>query len=464
MSTLNESSAAPEGLGAEQAKVRAGRIATETGQAPGQSAEGPPEKGAGPEPPPAGGTEEDESALPPLRKNHDFQKLWIGAGLSQFGGRVSAIAYPLLIIWHGKSVAEAGLVSFAALLPNLLVQLPAGVLVDRVDRRRAMITCDAAAFIAMAAVVATLLSGRLWVPLIMAAAFIEGSGTICYRLAERAAIRNVVRRDQLSTALSRNESRGQASGLLGNPVSTALFTLQPWLPFAVSGLGRVGAYIGLVRIKTPFQQPGTTGRPRNLRAELAEGFRWLWGQRFMRSAVALVAGTNILFQIMSLTLVVTVRQHHGSPLEIGAIGVASGVGGVLGALSGSFWMKRFTPAAIMTGAFVLWAGLMASVAFTASPFALGAIYASMAGVGAAMNVTAGVYQTKICPDELQGRASSFAVLASSGANSIGALTAGFLLASFGTVHTALSAGAIMAVLVVIALASPAIRSGNEIIG
>ncbi|ROR42580.1 putative MFS family arabinose efflux permease [Kitasatospora cineracea] len=408
--------------------------------------------------------EEAAEPVPPLKRNRDFRLLWLGAGVSQFGGRLSAVAYPMLMVWHGHSVTQAGLVAFAAQLPNLTVQLPAGVLVDRFDRRRLMIACDLAALVAMAALVTSLVLGAVWVPLVMAAAFVEGSAAIFYRLAERAAVRNVVHPDHLSAALSQNESRGHAAGLLGNPVSSALFTVLPWLPFALSGLGRIGAYLGLVAIRTEFQQPRRPDRPRDLRAEIAEGFNWLRGQRFMRAAVALVAGTNVLFQIMGLTLVVTVQRAGGSPAVLGAIGVVSGLGGVLGALSGSWWMKRFSPAAIMTVSFALWAVLMASVAFTANPFALAGLYAGMSGVGAAMNVTAGVYQARICPDELQGRAASFAVLASSGANSLGALSAGFLLAALGPAHTALGAGAVMALIVLLALASPAVRSGREVIG
>ncbi|MFG2822968.1 MFS transporter [Kitasatospora sp. NPDC048365] len=407
--------------------------------------------------------DEVPQTVPPLKKNRDFRLLWLGAGISQFGGRLSAVAYPMLMVWHGHSVTQAGLVAFAAQLPNLTVQLPAGVLVDRFDRRKLMIVCDVAALLAMAGLVAMLLLGAVWVPVVMAAAFVEGSAAIFYRLAERAAVRNVVHPDHLSSALSQNESRGHAAGLLGNPVSSALFTVLPWLPFAISGVGRVAAYLGLVAIRTEFQQP-RTAKERNLRAEVAEGFHWLWGQRFMRAAVALVAGTNVLFQIMGLTLVVTVERAGGSPAVLGGIGVVSGLGGILGALSGSFWMKRFSPSAIMTAAFALWAVLMASVALTANPFALAGLYAGMSGVGAAMNVTAGVYQARICPDELQGRAASFAVLASSGANSLGALSAGFLLAALGPAHTALGAGAVMALIVLLALASPAVRSGREIIG
>ncbi|MEV4438739.1 MFS transporter [Streptomyces sp. NPDC049577] len=90
-----------------------------------------------------------EPAPGPLRRNRDFLLLWTGAGLSLLGLRASTAAYPLLMLWYGGSPAGAGLVGAAALLPQLLVQLPAGALVDRWDRRRLLIGCDAAGLVAM---------------------------------------------------------------------------------------------------------------------------------------------------------------------------------------------------------------------------------------------------------------------------------------------------------------------------
>ncbi len=111
----------------------------------------------------------------PLRRNRDFLLLWIGAGVSMLGLRASVVAYPLLMLWYGNSPIGAGLVGFAVLLPQLVVQLPAGALVDRWDRRRLLIGCDIAGLLAMGAVVVMLAAGRLWLPALMVAAFIDGS-------------------------------------------------------------------------------------------------------------------------------------------------------------------------------------------------------------------------------------------------------------------------------------------------
>ncbi|MCX4411148.1 MFS transporter [Streptomyces sp. NBC_01764] len=174
---------------------------------------------------------EETEKPPPLRRNKNFLLLWSGAGLSQCGVRAAVSAYPLLMLWYTGSPADAGLVGSAALLPQLLLLLPAGALVDRWDRRRLMVVCDAVGLVSMGSLAAALWFGVLSVPHVMAAAFLEGGAVIFYKLAERAAVRHLVHPDHLSAALSQNEARGQAAGLLGQPSAAVLFQAFRWLPF-----------------------------------------------------------------------------------------------------------------------------------------------------------------------------------------------------------------------------------------
>jgi MFS family permease len=406
---------------------------------------------------------EETAPIRPLRKNRDFTLLWTGAGISLLGGRVAAVAYPLLMIWQNGSTIGAGMVAFAALLPVLVCQLPAGVVVDRWDRRRTMILCDLAGFVTMGSVGLALVLGHLWLPHLMLAAFVEGTAAIVYRLSERAAVRNVVHPDHLLGALSRNEARGRAAGLLGQPLGSALFTLVRWAPFVFTALGHVVALGTLLLIRKDFQEDRPTTR-RSLRAELAEGFTWLLAQRFLRTALGLVAVTNMLFQVLSLSLVVIIQRSGGSPVLIGVIGAVSGVGGVLGALCGSWFAKRVRVSTIVLATFAVWTVCMPTVALTVHPILLGGLFAGMTFAGALMNVTAGVYQVRVTPDEVQGRVGSVAMLLSSGASSLGALAAGFLLDVYGPKGTVLGVGVVMLATTVVAALLPAMRGGTELAG
>src|SRR5262245_39702938 len=110
-------------------------------------------------------------AIAPLRRNRDFQLLWIGSAVSAVGSRVSSVAYPLLVLALTGSAADAGLVGFTATVPYLLFQLPAGALVDRWNRRWVMIACDIGRGLALASIAVAFYLDALTLWLIMIVSF-----------------------------------------------------------------------------------------------------------------------------------------------------------------------------------------------------------------------------------------------------------------------------------------------------
>ena len=163
--------------------------------------------------------------MTPLSRNRDFALLWTGQAVSMLGSRVTTLAYPFLILSFGYSAAAAGAVGFVATLPYLLFQLPAGVWVDRVDRRRLMIGCDVVRGVALASLALCVALGWATLWQIAAVAFVEGAMFVVFSAAERSAIANVVPPAQLTEAFSLNEARTRAAGLLGAPLGGLLFGL-----------------------------------------------------------------------------------------------------------------------------------------------------------------------------------------------------------------------------------------------
>ncbi|MCJ0871767.1 MFS transporter [Streptomyces sp. AP-93] len=395
-------------------------------------------------------------APPPLRTNRDFLLLWSGAAVSFLGTRVSGVAYPLLVLWHTGSPMAMAAVSFAALLPLLLVQLPAGALVDRWDRRRVMLACEAGRLLALASVVAALAADRFSVAHLTAVAFTEATFTVFYRLAERGAVRNVVHPAHLATALSRNEARGRAAGMLGQPGGILLQSLTRWAPFLFSAVAYLASLVTLLLIRTRFQEERTRARGK-LRGEIAEGLRWLWKEPFLRAALGFVAGSNILFQALGLALVLLVKEE-GQPKSVLAVIVAiGGVGGLAGALWGGWWQRRFSQRAILVGGAALWAVLITAMSFARDPLLLGALFAGTGCVGAVFNVAAAVYQVRTTPDAFQGRVAAAANLIGSGTNALGALGGGLLLTAWGASRTTLILGLVMAAMAAVVAVAPALK-------
>ncbi|HEX6355321.1 MFS transporter [Actinophytocola sp.] len=393
----------------------------------------------------------------PLRRNRDFLLLWTGAGFAQLGARMSVIAFPLVLIWHHGSTAGAGLVAFAGLLPALVLQLPAGVLVDRWDRRRLMIVCDAVAAVAMLSAAVALGFGVVSLPHLFVVSFLEGSCMIFYLLAERAAVRNVVAPEHLPTALAQNEARGRAAGLLGQPTGSALFAVLWWLPFAATAFGHLVALTNVTMVKKKFQAERTS-RPLNLRRDVVAGVRWLWGQKFLRSATILVAVTNFLAQIVNMAPILVIRDLGGSAALVGLVGTAGGLGGVCGALCGALLLRRLSLGGVMLLDLATRAVLIPVMAFTTFLPLLFAPFVLMSFTGAVLNVGAGTYMARIVPDEIHGRAMSAVLLTSWGANSAGALAAGLLLSVFTPTATLLGVGVVLVGILAAAALNPTIRS------
>ncbi|MFC9297289.1 MFS transporter [Streptomyces sp. NPDC057011] len=402
------------------------------------------------------------AAPPPLSRNRDFLLLWSGQWTAFFGTRMSAVCYPLLALWAtGGSASAAGLVGFAALVPNLLLQLPAGVLADRWDRRKTMIGCGAGRLLALGSLAGALLAGTPRLAHLIAVVFVESAFAVVHQLAERGAVHALVPAEQLGAAMAQNEARGRAAGLLGAPAGTALFTVVRWGPFLTAAIGAVVAVVTLLFIRTPLQGARAAAPARPL-AQIAEGFAWLRGRRFLRTAVGLVALGGGLFQILSLAVVVLlVRETGHSESVVGVVFAISGAGGLLGAVAARWWMERISLPALLIGGFAAWSLLIPVMALTTDPVLIGAAFALMNLVGAVFGVAASVYQMSTTPDEMQGRAGATSNLLVSGGASLGALGGGFLLDAWNASDSVLAVAAGMALLTLTAAALPAVRRGGD---
>ncbi|MEV7287861.1 MFS transporter [Streptomyces sp. NPDC093252] len=394
----------------------------------------------------------------PLRRNRDFLLLWSGASLSFLAARVTTVAYPLIVLWHTGSPLAMSVVSTAALLPLLLVQLPAGALVDRVDRRRLMLWCEGGRAAVVGSVALALAAGRMTVAHLAAAAFAEASLAVFYRLAERGAVRNLVHPAHLPAALAQNEARGRAAGLLGQPGGVLLQAAARWLPFGAGAVGYLLSGLSLLLIRKDFQErrPAKGGAAR-LRREVAEGMRWLWRQRFLRSALGYVAVTNVLFQMLSLALILRIKEAGLPSATLAVVVGLGGVGGLLGALAGGRIHHRLRQRTLLIAGAVAWAALIGAMSLTGVPVHLGALYAGTGFVGAVFNVAAAVHQIRVTPDALQGRVAATAGLIASGTNALGSFCGGLLLAAFGALPTVRGIAVAMAVLAVAAALAPDLK-------
>jgi Transmembrane secretion effector len=403
------------------------------------------------------------SGVVPLRLNRDFQLLWSGQAVSLIGSQTSRVGYPLLVLAMTGSPAKAGIAGFAGLLGYLLFPLPAGGLADRYDRKHIMITCDAIRLAAVASIAVAGWAGHITYVQILAAAFAEGTATVFFNLAQRAALPMLVHTSQRSAAVGQNEARINAAQLTGPPLGGALFGLSRAAPFAADALSYAASLATLPFIKTAMQGARAPGGQRSLRAELGEGLAWTWRHPFLRYSSLLAAFVNILWQVLALGLIVLARHDGATAAETGIIVGCIGAGGLAGSLAAP-WLIRRSPAGItITGCTWIWATLLSLLVLIPDPLWLCPAVTGIGFVLPAWNVSVQTLRMQVTPNHLLGRTSSVTMQIAWGGMPLGSLLAGILLQALSPpAAMAVVAAGMAAIAVAATTVTPVRRAGSSL--
>jgi hypothetical protein len=132
-------------------------------------------------------------------------------------------------------------------------------------------------------------------------------------------MRAIVPVDQLPAAISVQQGRAAAVGLAGPPVGGALFGIGRAIPFVADALSYTFSFVSLVLTRAPFQEPREPAPRTPLRAQLTEGFRFLWREPFLRVTSFLYGLGNFSIPGMLFVLVVVARHDGLSGTRIGLL-------------------------------------------------------------------------------------------------------------------------------------------------
>ena len=392
----------------------------------------------------------------PLRRNRDFQLLWIGEALSELGSRISGVAIPLLVLATSGSPARLGLTGFVGLLPLLLFTLPAGALLDRLPRKRVMLVCQVGRALAVAGLAAAVAAGRTWFPLVLAVFFLDVTGSVFFTVAERSALPRLVPATQLRSAVSQNQAREYGSGLLGRPLGGFFFSLAQALPFLVDTCSYLFSVASLLLIRRDFE--GHRERSQTLLLpEIRAGLVWLWRQRFLRTISLLVTASDINVNALYVVVIVLAKRHDASSTLIGGIVAFIGVGGLIGSAVAPWTSRRLSARAAIAGTLCTMTLLLPLLLATTTPIVLGLIYGAMFVAYPTWSAIHWAYFAALVPDRLQGRIQSIATLLSLGPIPIAVLLVGVALQWLGSTPTILLLFAVMLFASLVALTSRHIR-------
>lgn len=393
--------------------------------------------------------------LVPLRRNRDFVLLQSGQMLSTIGTAASQIAYPLLVLSITHSTVKAGVVAFAAIVPYAVFALLAGVVADRLNRKRVMIAMDLVRVAAMASVVVALWLHELTFPQIVVAALVEGTAFVFFNIAEVGALRSVVPARQLPDAAAAEQSRFAVVTLAGPPLGGVLFGIGRSLPFLADGLSYAFSILSLLWMRTPFQEQREKD-PAPLRTQIREGIAFLWAHAYLRTSALIFAGDNFVFQGLFLMLIVLSKRHGLSSGTIGTLIAGFGGTSLAGSLVAPRLARMFSIRTLML--VNQWTnGLFLLYLLDPSPYVLFACVLPVAFVAPALTAVVIGYRTAVTPDHLIGRVSSVARNIALLAQPLGPLVAGVLLGAYSARVSVIVFGGVCLVLAVMSTVSPSIR-------
>lgn len=377
------------------------------------------------------------TALPPLWRNRDYMLLWGGQLASTLGTTASQVVVPLLVLAITNSPEAAGVAGALRSLPYLVFSLPVGALIDRWDRKKVMVRCDAGRAIAVATIPVAMAFDVLTLWQIYVVSLVEGSLFVFFNIAEVAALPRVVERPQLPQATAQNEAGFFTANIAGPPIGTVLFQAVGHVaPFVANAATYLGSLISLVLIRTPFHTERER-KPLNLRAEVMEGLKWMWANPLIRYMAFLTGGLNFINAATPLMVIVLAKRLGADDAAIGSVFSAMGVGGVVGSLVGGKLARRFTFGQVIIG--VMWIEAILFPLYVVAPSfpVLALVAGAYYFLGPTYNVVQFSYRVAIIPDHLQGRVNSVFRLLAFGFMPAGAEVSGVLLERLGAVPAVL---------------------------
>lgn len=396
----------------------------------------------------------------PLHRNRDFVLLQTGLLLSSAGSQMTGIAYPLLVLALTGSPAKAGVVAFVRLLAMALFALPAGLAADRWNRRRLMIAAHAVRALAIGGLGVLVLIDEVVFWAIPLVAFVEGGGAAVFAAAQAGALRAVVPTQQLPGAVAVVTGREAAISVASPALGGVLFGLSRALPFLVHAVLYVFSACALLAMRTPFQEKREVDRA-PLRAQLVEGFRFLWDHAFLRTCALLFGLTNFIGPGVLLAIVVIGDEQGLTSGEVGLLLSAFGVCVLLGAFLSPLVRRRLPVRGVLLLELWTWVGCGLFLVWPNVYVLTASILPTALAIPSTDSVVHS-YQLAMTPDRLLGRVGSVRSTIALAIAPLGPLVAGFMLAAVSERATIAVFAAAGLVLALWGTLSPSIRAAPSL--
>jgi MFS family permease len=370
----------------------------------------------------------------PGRLGLPFWRLWSASGLSNLADGLVKIALPLVAVTLTDSPGLVAGVTLAETLPWLLFALPAGALADRVDRRLAMVTANIVRAAAVAVLAITLVLGlesspaAIWA--LYAVALLLGTAETIYDTCAQSILPQVVSRDLLPRANGRLiAAELTANEFVGPPLGGLLVAAGVAAAFATPAALWAAAVGALLLLRGNFAVPRTEERA-TVRADVAEGLRYLWRHRLLRTLAAMTGlfnlATNATFAVFVLYAVGPDSAMGLTEVGYGLLFATIAAGSLIGALLADPVIRRLGRSRSLFLGILGGVGTVGVAAVTTIPLVIAAAFLLGGLTNSLWNVVAVSLRQRITPDRILGRINSSYRLVAWGTRPLGAAAGGLL--------------------------------------
>lgn len=381
----------------------------------------------------------------------NYWRLWSSSVISNLGDGVSQIAYPWLASAVTRDAVLIALIAAFQRLPWLVFTLPAGVITDRIDRRKIMVTMQVFRTVVTLVVAGVVFASRESIPspdeiaggievatnvslyvVLVVSALLFGMAEVLYDNSAQTILPAIVEPEGLEKANGNLWGAEMvANSFVGPPIGGILVAIGFAIPFFFdAGTFAISAALLFLLSGVFTVRRADGGLKTKIRwwAEIKEGFGWLWRHPLLRPMAIILGFLNMLGMVGFATFILFSQEVlEASPFVFAVLMAAGAIGGI----AGSFLAPRISKALgsgpslyltiIVGGVTSLVIGLSSLWPVVWVMFAVGTFTAVLWNV-----ITVSLRQT-IIPDHLLGRVNSVYRFFGWGMMPIGLLLGGLLV-------------------------------------
>jgi len=335
-----------------------------------------------------------------------FRWLVGSAWAGNLGDGIGLAAGPLLVATQTSDPLLVAMAGLLQRLPWLLFGLYAGVLADRIDRRLLVIAVDLVRAGVLVVLTTALVTDHVNVTVVLITMFLLGTAEVFVDTATNTLLPMLVDKRDLGIGNARVMTAGiTMNQLVGPALGAVLFAAGTALPFVVQALCLAfGAVLISRMVVPPLVRPAG---PSHLGRDIAEGFRWTWGNGAVRTLTVTIVLFNVTYGAAWSVLVLYATQTLDmGPIGFGLLTTVGAVGGLVGTASYDWLERHASLASIMRVGLLVETFTMLGLAVTTTPWVAMTILFVFGAHAFIWGTTSRTVRMRAVPAELQGRVGS----------------------------------------------------------